>query len=544
MRNVTGALWAFVALFSSIASSQETHEDPKLGFKIRAPRDFQKIPVQPDEEWIVARWLSDRAYFQKDTTTGYSMDHKPEMHVIAFVDAVVNAERVEVEKKTDDKTATVKIRIKNPYKDYRDYLKKTYSEGGFYIDKEEKTEVEGVKVECLEIKVEKLTWGGPRRIVTWIFDAPYADFAVQFELVETAWPKLKNEVLSSLRSFRLIDRTGASAATTGGNAPVVIDLDAEFEDLTPSARARARRDQETKWQEKATEGLIGGWKSKRMGRVFVIYDVDEKDAQEFATDATVVLDWLDEQFAWLGPGEYVRQPTIRICKDSDEENMYRKGGSFWSWTNEIVTHKDTDRGWSYTEGGYVNSSVARHWFQERSGELWSVMPWWLHSGLDDVFQKSRAKGKKLEFYNDSWERVDIAEQIRTGKLSPLRELVKLDSDQVFKDKEYNKVDEFAAAVRFFLTGPKKAKETLKTYLQALLPLARKRDEERKAALAAGAKSTKPKTEEEEDAEFKEANTKMRDEEKRFLEEAYNKAFGAWTDADWKSLEASYQKSLK
>jgi hypothetical protein len=534
-----------LATLASPSRAQAVHEDARFGFKIRAPKDFGEVPLKPDEEWIVARWMSSKAYFQNDPTTGYTHDLKPEMHVICFLDAKVNDTRPEIDKKTDKETETLIIRLKNPYKDYRDYLKRTYSEGGYYIDKEEKAEVEGVKVEQLEIKVERGTYGGPRKIVTWIFDAPDADFAVQFEMFESTWAKLKSDVVSSLRSFRLIARAGAApAGASTGSGVVIKDLDKDDSDLTPAARTRSRLEDQRRAQERVTSGLVEGWNAKRFGRVFCVYHGDEKIAQRYAADATAVLDFLDESFAWLGQGEYVREPTIRICKDSDEERMYSKGGTsfFWSITSEIVTHKDLDRGGGWTEGGYVNQAVCRHWFRERSGELLGVMPMWLQRGLDEAFMKSRSKGKNLEFFDDSYERVEIAEQVRAGKMSTLRELITLDSEEIFKD--YNKRGEVAAATRFFLTGPKKAKETLKTYLQALLPLAKKRDEELKKQREANAKSAKPKTEEEEDAAFKAAHQDRDNEEKKFLEDAQAKAFGAWTDADWKSLEAAYQKSIK
>ncbi len=525
--------------------AQSMHEDSKLGYKIRTPKDFSEIPLKPDEDWIVGRWLSDRAYYQTDPTNGFSFDHKPELHVIAFQDAAVNADRVEVKKKTDAETSVVHLLSLNPYKDYRDFLKRTYNEGGYFIDKEEKTEVEGVKVECLEIKVERGTWGGPRRIITWIFDGPATDFAVQFELVESAWGKLKKDVLATMRSFRLIAATGGVAATTG-TGTAVIDVDAGtsgWDKLTPSQRALKRLDSQEHEQTKATQGLIEGWSAKRMGRVFVIYDVDEKFARSYATDATAVLDYLDAQFPWLGEGEYVREPTIRVCKSSDERSMYQKG-SGWSFGREIVTYKDLDRGigWSWSESGQVNRAVFEHWFRERSGELLYVMPRWLESGLETAFSKSRAKGKGLEFYNDSWERVDIAEQIHSGKISPLRDLIQLEGEEIWKQE--NKSDECAAAVRFFLTGPRRAKDALKVYMQALAPLAKQREDERRADIESNSKSAKPKTEEEEDAAFKAAHAKINDGEKKFLQEAFTQSFGTWTDADWKSLDVAYQKSLK
>lgn len=537
-------LFAALAASAAGAAAQGVHQDDKLGYKLRPPREFTAVPLKPDEEWIVARWLSDKAYYQNDPTTGYQHDQKPELHVIAFPDAKTQAERVEVTKKTDADKAITLISFKNPFKDYRDYLKRTYSEGGYYVDKEEKSEVEGVAVECLEIKVEKMTWGGPRRIVTWIFDAPAADYAVQFEMFESAFPKLKKDVLSTMRSFRLIAGTGGIAAMTGKGA-VVTDLDrleADWDKLTPSQRMMKKLEIQQQDQERAAEGLTGGWKAKRYGRCFVLYDVDEKAVQRFTNDANAVLDYLDDQFPWLNPDEFVRDPTLRICKDRDEEQMYRKGSGGWSWGQEIVTHKDLDRGGSWSEGGWVNSRVCEHWFRERSSELWDVLPIWLRVGLDEAFQKTRSKGKKLEFFDDSWERVDIAEQIRAGKLLTLRELIEMDSDALYSDR--NRWSECSAAARFFITGPRKAEDALKTYLQALEPLAKKREEERKKALEANAKSDRPKTEEEEDAAFRAAHQKMDDSEKKFLAEASAKAFGGWSDSDWKSLDAAYKKSIK
>jgi Ni/Fe-hydrogenase b-type cytochrome subunit len=48
---------------------------------------------------------------------------------------------------------------------------------------------------------------------------------------------------------------------------------------------------------------------------------------------------------------------------------------------------------------------------------------------------------------------------------------------------------------------------------------------------------------EEDARFKEENSKRRDAEKKHLEEVYQAAFGTWTESDWKSFQSAYEKSL-
>ena len=192
------------------ALAQELHQDPQLGFKIRPPQDFTKVPLKPDEEWIAARWISQKAYYQTDKTDrGWTMDHKPEMYVIAFAKEMVK-DKVDVDKKGTGGNEVTTYILKNPYKDYRDYLKRTYNEGGFYIAAEDKAEVEGVQVETLDIKVERGVTGGPKKIVTWIFKGADIDFAIQFEMWESAWTKLKPDVLSCMRSFRRIEKTAPS----------------------------------------------------------------------------------------------------------------------------------------------------------------------------------------------------------------------------------------------------------------------------------------------------------------------------------------------
>src|SRR5687767_7426232 len=92
---------AIAALVLAVASgppatAQEVHQDTRLGFKLRPPKDFSQVPLKPDEEWIAARWISDKAYFQTDKTDGWTRDHKPELFVIAFPHAMVVTDKVEV----------------------------------------------------------------------------------------------------------------------------------------------------------------------------------------------------------------------------------------------------------------------------------------------------------------------------------------------------------------------------------------------------------------------------------------------------------------
>jgi hypothetical protein len=536
-----------VALLAAPSPAQELLNDTKLGFKLKAPGGFTKVPLKPEEEWIVARWISDRAYFQNDKS-GFSVDHKPELNVIAFPSDKVKTHVQEEKSGTGEQSHTTII-LKNPFKDYRDYLKRTYNEGGFYVAKEDKAEVEGVAVEVLEIKVEKLTFGGPRKIVTWIFKNDDVDFAVQFEMVESAWAKLKGDVTSCMRSFR---RIAKDAGGPSGAAPSTRDAFENTGDLSPAQRTARRRESEKVSQDKFIKNLTEGWTAKKYGRVFVLSHVDEKYAARVAENANAVLDYLDSNLGYIGPGEYVRAPVIRICKDYDEMRVYDKGGSGgigaiisigggipeFVFDREITTYKDLNgnRG-----GDSTLSSICQHWLREHDESLYAETPRWLRIGLMRSFEMSRSKGGKLEFYNDSDERVGISQQVHSGKLSKVQDLVKMDPEALWNDR--NRYDECAAATRFLLTGPKKAKDALVAYVGAVNKIARKDEEERKKKAKSSLGESKPKTIEEEDAKFKEASTKERDSEKVHLEEVYAAAFGTWSEADWKSFQSVYEKSI-
>jgi hypothetical protein len=152
---------------------------------------------------------------------------------------------------------------------------------------------------------------------------------------------------------------------------------------------------------------------------------------------------------------------------------------------------------------------------------------------------SKSKGGKLDFFNDSWERVGLSQQVHGGKLSKFQDLVKMDSAALGSDRK--KYDECAAAARYLLTGPKRAKDLLKSYFDAVGVIAKRDKEESKKNRFTPDK--KAKTLEDEDAHFKEENQKLKDSAKKNLEEVYTAAFGSWTDADWKSFQSAYEKSI-
>ena len=120
--------------------------------------------------------------------------------------------------------------------------------------------------------------------------------------------------------------------------------------------------------------------------------------------AGAVLAWLDKTFPYVGPGEYVRQPIIRVCKNQEEENSFREHAGWWDSAGlglEVTTNKEWGGTRSY-EFEYVNRRMVDLWWNDRDRELWWAMPSWLTNGISGIVSEATGKNGKLEFYRDDW----------------------------------------------------------------------------------------------------------------------------------------------
>jgi len=537
-RTVLGLLFAGVLATQALAD----HKDERLGFSIQTPRGWTEIPMNVDERWKVAKYISDKTNFWTDKGDGWEREHKANMEVVAFV-AEAMKERIKVEKK-ENKDGSVDWRIytENPYKDYKEFLSRRYTGGGWFVSEEKEGKVGDIAVTTYEIKVDKNSWEGPKRLLTRVYHLPDVDIAVQFEVLENAADKIKSEVERCLRSFKVIPRSGGALyePSTPGGDPRWWDQDK----LTAEEREKMRHVMEQKSHEKASKNAPDGWVVKKMGRFLVINHADEKYAKRVVEQAEAVWEWLDETFPFVGQKEYVRSPIIRICKNDAEQQAYFSGGDFYSRSNlEIITAQDFmgKGGW---EMEYVNRRVMDIWFGDKDWDLYAAMPGWLSVGLNEFIGQLHVKNGKVDFGTDLWNRDDIRERQREGKLTALRDLLMM-SQQDFMADYWSRRIEGSALIDYFVNGKasksKRTKDLLSEYMrnvQATAAQIAKEEEGKK-----GKEKKKPQTEAEEDAWFKQKHQGYKDSEKRLLEEAFQRTFVGWTSADWRNFEDSYQKSL-
>lgn len=525
----------------TLQAKSSQHEDTRLGFKFKPPKEWTAVPLKVDENWQVAKYLSPREYIYNDPQ-GWTWEHRPQLVTIAFPAAVIEKE-VEVDKK-DDKTT--RITILNPYKNYEDYLARTYSGGGYYVAEEEQGEIEGVAVRKLEIKVEKLTYNGPKRLMTWIFDTPEIDFAVQIEMLETAYPKLKKELETTLKSFRVLPRAKDAAAEVSAK-----DLELSpwaWSDLSVFDRRLRRQDQERFLHERAQKNLPEGWTAKKLGRFLVLNRSDDRCAQRMVERGEALIGWLEAQFPFVGPDEYVRAPILRICKDWEEQNAVSSGTGWSTWWLEIVTHDDKGGAASW-QGQYFNWRVFELWFQERDRDVFFAFPPWLSQGLRDTAEDSVVSKGKVEFRTDSWERDQLRTRSRAGALSKPRDLMRLSSTAFWEKRDWGMSYEAEALVRFLLSPAAqrnaRTKDVLPSYIQRLKSVVEEIKAEEKGAQDAAPvdADAKPKTEEEEAARFKAEATRWKDREQRVVDQAFERTFRDWSDKDWADFEKAYFAAL-
>ena len=514
----------FIAAFSPGAFAMQVHEDADYGYRITPPTDWPATKRAIRSDWIIAKFVSKDSTYYNDPE-GWTWDFKPEMTIVALVHEVLKDKGVK-------KTTT--ITLSNPYKDYKDFLQKTYYGGGYYFSEEKESSVKDVPVTCYEAKVEKLARTGPKRIIAWVFHLKDLDIAVQFEILEKSYPKLRGDILRSLHSFRAIERTGELPVESGSGIISRVGWDK----LDPVERARRLVELETRDHEKAVENLPRGWKHFKVNGILVLDNYNPRLAKEIARQCEAVLKWLEKNLDYIGPGEYVRAPIIRVFKTDDPDSaVFISGGS-----DNIVINYEHNPGWA-GEMNFesVNRRALEIWLQDRDRDLYWAMPYWVRSGLEDLIENSRAKGSGLEFPRDVHDKVRLNQALNRETISSPRELMWMGYEQLMSGRW--RYDEASALVRFFLIGPgsknRKTRDLFRQYLENLAAVKAeiKKEEE------ANRTDKKPTTEEEEDAYFKQQQNAWKDKEKRVLEETFNRTFAGWTDKDWSILESAYQRMI-
>jgi hypothetical protein len=540
-----GALVATLALFCcSALVPQELHKDERLGFKLKAPRGWEPIPLRSDEQWIVGRYRSPKTETTVLEASDYDFEHNPELQIVAFVHrkaAPSKASEDEKDKKPEGEGSEAK-KPKPPkvYRDYQEYMRETYGRGHF-VEKEESGTQAGLPVTKLEIKAEAETWRAEMRVITWVFSTEVADIAVQIEVMADSLKKHRAEIDDVMKSFAVIPRT-KPLETDASEASFLSTV--ELAKLTPAERKQKKIELQQREWEKITSGLTEGWTASEIDGIYVVNHVDNNFAKKVVEQIQAIYAWLEVNFPEVGKFEYARPPIVRICADGEEEYTFRNGsGSYWEGDTHLVTHKGTKDWWD-TEWDYVGARTLGIWFQERDPKLWGALPSWLQIGLDEVVGGARMQSGKLVFKmgdREEWFRGyypsvnDDSMSVRT-----LFTLTDDDFSSVAKQDDGKIWWQSVALARFFVESrSKKTRQLLTDYIGNLhLVLSELESKDGKDK-----DKPPPKNEEEEERQFKQRQEWLKSRERAILDQSLARTFPGWSPADWKNLDREFRRSL-
>ena len=528
-----------------LPQDSSTVKNERFGFSFRAPKSWASVAMKTDEGWLASKHLSNKEYFGTDKTTGYTYSHVPEMLCIAFVHANQERKKV-VEEESEDGVTTKTTTISNPYKDYEDFLERTYAGGGWYVDSKEKGKHGKIEVTRYSVKVEKLARSGPKRIITWIYHAPDIDFVLQTEVLEGEYKKLRSTIEKSLKSFKLIERSG-ELLPTGASTPGGIRITRrELTEGTPKERRSKRVESQKIKHEKAIKALP---------KVLVLDHDQDKWAKKLGDHADLLIEWMNKELSYFGEGEYMRAPILRVCNDSEEEGAFTRGtrtGTTGSYTyvapgSEIVTHKP-DTGWIGGEVDWVNGKLLEQWLLDRNEDAARAMPEWLRIGIVIHVRGARRDGRKLEFRVNEYAREGARLAVSQGRATAPRTIMSQTREEFSSGAggagTFSKSAEAAQLVRFLLSKEgarcKQAKKLLETYVTTLTEVVDEIKEKDKGSVNVG---DAPKTEEEEDARGKERAERWRQGEQDMVREVFERTFADWSEKDWESFTKAYFKFI-
>ncbi len=533
-----------LVLLAPTASASD-HEDERLGFRIKIPRDWKQAPLRKEERWIVANYVSDKKDYYTDGDTNYTRTHTPTLRVVAFVHEVINRPDFEEEDEDNDES-TVRVRLQRVYQDYKEFLRETDSDGHYYAE-EETGKVGDIEVDQYVIRKETATGTGNRLDITWVYHLDIAEVAVEFEVLEDSYKKMKSTIEKTLKNFKTIERTkGLDIDHMSGD--VYISL-SDLRKLSPEDRALRRQEQQRLDWQRIQDTLPEGWESLEIDGIPVAHhpDIDDKFCKETVGRIQAVMTWMDSTFEDIGKGEYVRGPIVRICRDREEELDYRDGseGAFVTGT-ELVTHKDKLGYGNWTEIVSVGTRTMQIWFVDRDFDVYQVIPPWMAVGMGRAFQNADVRGKKLKFTTSDGERW-LKTQCRDKEPYGIRELLTMTGKE-WNDRTSN--DDLrtiyqSSVMGRFLTD-RKNKDVLADYvtnLRDVLEEIQAEEKEKRENEDEDEDDKKPANEEEEEKMFKERQERLRAIERRLLESTFERTFGEWSDKEWGKFEKAYMKEV-
>ncbi|MEM8709695.1 MAG: hypothetical protein AAGG01_01985 [Planctomycetota bacterium] len=550
---------AFLAFSSAAAhaaplqdkdSPKGVHKESRYGFSFKQPKKCMNVAIKTDEQWLAAKYVSQASYSYTDPETGYTSNHSPELQVIVFPLEVTKKGGLQEKDEEDEDGERVKIfEITNPYRDYDDFLTRTFKGGGFYLSDEVEDEIDGVQVTKYTYTVDKLARSGPQTIETWVYRGDGVDYAVQLVGLTKHWSKIQKAFKSVRQSFELIERTG-SLNHSGATSRRTFFSRIIRSDESPKERKSRAVASESSIHEAAIAKLPpDGWDAKKGKKTLVISSADKRYYKRVQKHTENMFKWMDKEFGFLGKEAYLRAPVVRVCATRDEAAAFTAGvdsggyGGSWNISDELLTWDDTS-GWTGYAVDRLNSQIYRYWMLEKNFELSSAMPRWIDNGLLQLLINCRMDKGKPDFRFQNYTVELFRTAVREGKATPIKDIFLKTSAEYREGGSFGTTFSESAMLINYLASPEVkrhplAKGLLKRYLTNMIRVVGDADKKSSKALE---EARKKADDEGEDGDKSYTNARRRifkNKEKQILKETFDLTFGDWEESDWTKFQKAF-----
>lgn len=555
------------------AARAETIKDKKVGYSIFAPKGFErgegdafdaydfdsdfyrlemltsKDELSPKSGWKYSRRLA-TYYFPKRTA------------------ADIAKLREEREKAKEGKTPSFDLSgwlsLDRVYQGFEEYAKDNIQ--GFYFAEQKAVKYAGFDCTVHEMVFEKLTQV-PQRWLACTYAIPGGEFAVVFTCTEQHFKKFKVEMTNTFKTFKLLDAAGLKPRdphnVVGSTSEIGSDDDVDVSKMTADEKAAHWAAIREKAFEQTRAELEKGWSSFETTNFLVCHDGDAKNAKEAGRHGEAVISWLSERFGGIGTNP-TQAIILKLYTKTDRPAITSSMGS---GDPAAVKTIEVFRNWDGTLSlASVANGVMWTWFDQKNNDLSSRMPAWLRSGLSGMMSETEVKGGKLDFGMATYEREALAAALQADKeyegdpaqapLRPMKLLLTSTREEIYgKDVAWG-ATQCACTVRYFLEGPgsrnEKTRSSIQHYVGNLSELVAeveaRLEAERIAAREKESLEAKMTDEEKlkaEDEAYKKKREGVYDKvEEELLDRAFEKTFGGWTDAEWKTLDNNWTSFAK
>lgn len=324
--------------------------------------------------------------------------------------------------------------------------------------------------------------------------------------------------------------------------------------LTPEERKVARQALEAEHHALAKQGLPSKWKATDHKRCLVVHYSSRQIAKAAKSLGEEIYDFLEDHFDYIGEGEYVRKPVIRIYVDSRD----RLAVDPYKISNRRPEVRLSASSLRMT--GYASVDLIDYWFFDRSIDMQAALPEWCKIGLKDLFSGAYISGSKITFVPNHYDHSALRLAFDSGSGVTTEELMRLDTPDAWRKFQKDNSHSMTKVARvharylmeYLLVGRgltnKAHRSILPDYLKSLQTSLTRATAELNAEERAARKSAEDGAPEALDGmaevlAIDDRRAKISKIAGQHLEYAFECTFRDWTAKDWANLQKGIERGL-